>query len=55
MINDNVFTENGNLDYSYGGAIQIKNSEVALTNSTFTNNNAIHGGAISFQCTSMIL
>ena len=55
MITSSTFSHNGNLDYSYGGAMLIKNSEASLINNTCVNNTAIHGGAISFQCTSMTL
>jgi predicted outer membrane repeat protein len=52
---NSVFTNNGNITENKGGAINIFNSDVTLSNSTFSNNMAESGGAIYFDCTLMAL
>ena len=49
MMTNNALSNNGNSDTAYGGAISIENSDISLMNSNFSNNKAIHGGAISFK------
>ena len=53
-IEDSHFTNNLKGDILAGGVLNLFNSEVAITNSTFTNNTAVRGGAISFKCSSIM-
>ena len=49
IITNSVFTSNGNLEGSQGGAIKIENSDITLINNTFKNNVANIGAAILFR------
>ena len=55
LISNSSFTNNGNSDSIKGGAIYIRDSKVNIENSTFSNNSAITGGAICFECSSTLL
>ena len=52
---NSVFTDNGNTSLLFGGVMDIINSDVNLSNNSFTNNTAKSGGAIYFTCSSMTL
>ncbi|CAI2362506.1 unnamed protein product [Moneuplotes crassus] len=53
MNNSNFSDNNDDTGIGRGGAIQIFNSKINIENTTFTNNSAYFGGAITFECTSM--
>ena len=50
-ISDSNFTNNGDSNQRLGGAIYISQSDIAIYNSSFTNNTANEGGAVYFGCT----
>ena len=50
-IHTSVFTRLGSLNTFNGGAIDISDSRVTINNSTFQENHAQNGGAISIRCT----
>ena len=52
-ISDSNFTNNGDSNQRLGGAIYISQSDIAIYNSSFTNNTANEGGAVYFGCTSL--
>jgi predicted outer membrane repeat protein len=49
------FNGNGNTSTSEGGAIRMFNSYLMIANSSFINNTAKSGGAIYFDCSSMMI
>jgi len=53
-ISNCSFINNGNENKSSGGALSLFNSEASIFNSTFNNNSAVQGGAISLSCTSLL-
>ena len=54
MISNSNFTNSGSSALKAGGAISMSDSKISVTNSRFLNNKAISGGAISFECTSIV-
>ena len=53
-ITNSRFDSNGNTSQTQGGAIRMVNSQISIQNTTFVNNTAINGGAISFECSDML-
>ncbi|CAI2361915.1 unnamed protein product [Moneuplotes crassus] len=53
MMKNCSFSNNEETGTSRGGAVQIFNSKINIYNTTFRNNSAYSGGAITFECTSM--
>ena len=53
IFKNSFISSNGDSNVLYGGAIRSINSDILITNSTFINNRAISGGAISFECDSL--
>ena len=51
-ITNSLFDSNGGSSQKYGGALNILDSKVSIFNTSFSNNYAISGGAISYQCSS---
>lgn len=52
-LTNSQFNYNGQSSRYSGGAILLQNSEISIHNTTFMNNTANMGGAISFECTSL--
>ena len=52
VISNSVFDSNGGSKQKYGGALNIIDSKVVISNSTFSRNTAESGGAINYQCSS---
>ena len=53
IFKSSFISSNGDSNILFGGAIRSINSDILITNSTFINNRAISGGAISFECDSL--
>ena len=53
IFKSSFISSNGDSSVLFGGAIRSINSDILITNSTFINNRAISGGAISFECDSL--
>ena len=49
QVSDSHFYNNGGENKLKGGALTLLNSEVTIQDSTFQNNTAFRGGAISFE------
>ena len=54
LLSNSSFKMNGFIFKVAGGAINLFNSEIEILNSSFTENKAKAGGAISFLCNSML-
>ena len=54
-MNNVTVRDNGATSKLYGGAINMKNSDIKISNSSFESNTAQTGGAIYFTCTSLAL
>jgi len=54
-IQNSYFVDNGDANSMNGGAVEIFNSVVNITNSVFTNNTAVIGGAVNFDCNSLTM
>ena len=52
-MSNSTLNNNGNKTQRQGGAIEIINSQLSVINSTFINNTAMSGGAISFEWTNL--
>ena len=52
VVSNSVFDSNGGSKQKYGGALNIIDSKVVISNSTFSRNTAESGGAINYQCSS---
>ena len=52
VISNSVFDSNGGSKQKYGGALNIIDSKVVISNSTFSRNTAESGGAINYQWSS---
>ena len=50
MIRDSTLKNSGSDDTQNGGAFLIEDSSLTIHNTTFTNNTAKNGGAISIKC-----
>lgn len=50
LLTNSNFERLGGTDFKHGGAIIIDNSNVTISNSSFSSNSAIEGGAIYYIC-----
>ena len=50
LLSKSSFSNSGSTNITNGGAVYIHNSNITISESSFTTNLAIEGGAISFDC-----